>query len=70
MGFGVVDAVGPRVESVDEIARRIRRALEYLPPEQLWLNPDCGLQTLPREAAIGKMRHLVEAARTVRAELR
>jgi 5-methyltetrahydropteroyltriglutamate--homocysteine methyltransferase len=70
MGFGVVDAMDPRVESVDEIARRVRRALEYLPPEQLWLNPDCGLQTLPREAAVGKMRNLVEAARTVRAELR
>ncbi|HEY3078837.1 MAG TPA: methionine synthase [Chloroflexota bacterium] len=69
MGFGVVDAMDPRVESVEEIERRIRQALLYLPPEQLWLNPDCGLQTLPREAAIGKMGNLIEAARTVRAEL-
>ncbi|HEV8638484.1 MAG TPA: methionine synthase [Chloroflexota bacterium] len=69
MGFGVVDAMDPRVESVDEIERRIRRALEYLPPEQLWLNPDCGLQTLPRQAAIGKMRNLTAAARRVREEL-
>jgi 5-methyltetrahydropteroyltriglutamate--homocysteine methyltransferase len=70
MGFGVVDAMDPRVESVEEIERRIRQALAYLPPEQLWLNPDCGLQTLPRAAAIGKMRNLTEAARNVRAELR
>jgi 5-methyltetrahydropteroyltriglutamate--homocysteine methyltransferase len=69
MGFGVVDAMDPRVESVDEIERRVRRALDYLRPEQVWLNPDCGLQTLPREAAIGKMRNLVEAARRVREEL-
>jgi fatty acid/phospholipid biosynthesis enzyme len=48
---------------------RIRRALDYLRPEQLWINPDCGLQTLPREAAIGKMRNLVEAAGRVRETL-
>ena len=69
IGFGVVDAMDPRVEGVEEIAARIRRALEYLRPEQLWLNPDCGLQTLPRESAIGKTRNLVAAARLVRAEL-
>jgi len=69
MGFGVVDAMDPRVETVDEIEARIRRALEYFRPEQLWLNPDCGLQTLPREAAVGKMRNLVEAAARVRETL-
>jgi 5-methyltetrahydropteroyltriglutamate--homocysteine methyltransferase len=66
IGFGVVDAMDPRVETVDEVEARIRRALEYFRPEQLWLNPDCGLQTLPRDAAIGKMRSLVEAAARVR----
>jgi 5-methyltetrahydropteroyltriglutamate--homocysteine methyltransferase len=66
MGFGVVDAMDPRVESVEEIERRIRLALEYFRPEQLWLNPDCGLQTLPHASAVGKLRNLVEAARRVR----
>ncbi len=70
LGFGVVDAMDPRVETVDEIAARIRLALEYVRPEQLWLNPDCGLQTLPREAAIAKMAHLVAAAQSVRQALR
>lgn len=69
MGFGVVDAMDPRVESVEEIEERIRLALQYFRPEQLWLNPDCGLQTQPRESAIGKLRNLVEAARRVRASL-
>jgi 5-methyltetrahydropteroyltriglutamate--homocysteine methyltransferase len=69
MGFGVVDAMDPRIESVAEIEQRIRLALEYFRPEQLWLNPDCGLQTLPRESAIGKLRHLVQAAHRVRADL-
>jgi 5-methyltetrahydropteroyltriglutamate--homocysteine methyltransferase len=69
MGFGVVDAMDPRVESVAEIEARIRLALDYFKPQQLWLNPDCGLQTLPRDAAIGKLRHLVEAAESVRRQL-
>ncbi len=70
MGFGVVDAMDPRIETVDEIEARIRQALEYLRPEQLWLNPDCGLQTLTRDSATGKMRNLVLAAERVRTSLR
>ncbi|HEX2185167.1 MAG TPA: uroporphyrinogen decarboxylase family protein [Chloroflexota bacterium] len=69
MGFGVVDAMDPRVESVEEIEGRIRLALEYFRPEQLWLNPDCGLQTLPYDSAVAKLRNLVAAARRVRATL-
>jgi 5-methyltetrahydropteroyltriglutamate--homocysteine methyltransferase len=69
MGFGVVDAMDPRVESVPEIEARIRLALDYFHPHQLWLNPDCGLQALPRDSAIGKLTNLVEAAGRVRATL-
>jgi 5-methyltetrahydropteroyltriglutamate--homocysteine methyltransferase len=66
MGFGVVDAMDPRVEGVEEIEGRIRLALQYFRPEQLWINPDCGLQTLPHDSAVGKLRNLVEATRRVR----
>lgn len=66
LGFGVVDAQDPRVESVEEIERRLRLALEYLSPSQLWVNPDCGLQTLTRESAIAKLQNLMEATRRVR----
>jgi 5-methyltetrahydropteroyltriglutamate--homocysteine methyltransferase len=66
LGWGVVDAMDPRVEAVEEIEARIRLALTYVRPEQLWLNPDCGLQALPREPAIAKLRNLVAAARNVR----
>jgi 5-methyltetrahydropteroyltriglutamate--homocysteine methyltransferase len=69
LGFGVVDAMDPRVESVEEIEARIRRALEYVSPTQLWINPDCGLQTLPHDSAVGKLRNLVAATRRVRERL-
>ena len=66
MGYGVVDAQDPRVESVEEIEARIRLALDYFAPEQLWINPDCGLQAIPHEAAVAKMQNLATAARRVR----
>jgi len=70
MGFGVVDAQDPQVESVEEIESRIRLALEYFSPDQLWINPDCGLQAIPRESAIAKLRNLTEATRRVRESLK
>ncbi len=69
IGFGVVDSMNPRVDTVDEIEARIRLALQFFTPEQLWLNPDCGFQALPRDSAIGKLRNLVAAARRVRETL-
>lgn len=69
MGYGVVDAQDPRVESVEEIERRIRLALEYFAPEQLWINPDCGLQAVPRESAVAKLENLVAATHRVRQTL-
>ena len=69
MGYGVVDAQDPRVESVEEIEARIRLALEYFTPEQLWINPDCGLQVVPHDAAVAKLRNLVEATQRVRRAL-
>ena len=66
MGYGVVDAQDPRVESVVEIEARIRLALEYFAPEQLWINPDCGLQAVPYESAVAKLENVMEATRRVR----
>jgi 5-methyltetrahydropteroyltriglutamate--homocysteine methyltransferase len=69
LGFGVVDVMDPRVESVDEIEGRIKLALDYLDPAQLWINPDCGFQTLPHDAAVSKLNNLVQATGNVRATI-
>ena len=69
MGYGVVDAQDPRVESVLEIEARIRLALEYFAPEQLWINPDCGLQAVPYDSAVAKLENIMEATHRVRQSL-
>jgi 5-methyltetrahydropteroyltriglutamate--homocysteine methyltransferase len=67
--LGVLDLSTPEIETPETVAARIRRALRHRKPEDIIVAPDCGLKYLPREAAYGKMRAMVEGARIVRAEL-
>jgi 5-methyltetrahydropteroyltriglutamate--homocysteine methyltransferase len=67
--LGVIDLSDHAVEPASLVASRVRRAFEYLPPEQVVIATDCGMKYLPRESAEGKMRAMAEAARTLRAEL-
>jgi len=70
VGVGVIDVKAYQVESAAEVARRIRSALECVPPDRLWITPDCGFWETPRHVAVGKLKAMVEGARMVRNELR
>jgi 5-methyltetrahydropteroyltriglutamate--homocysteine methyltransferase len=65
---GCIDLSDPTVETPEVIADRIRRALPYVPKEQVILAPDCGMKYLPRESAAGKLKAMVEAAQILRRE--
>jgi 5-methyltetrahydropteroyltriglutamate--homocysteine methyltransferase len=67
--LGVIDLADPAVETVEEVAARIRAGLARVAPERLVLAPDCGMKYLPRETAFGKLRALSEGARAVRTGL-
>ena len=69
VGPGVYDVHSPRVPSPEEVAGRIRSALASLRPEQLWVNPDCGLKTRTHSEVEAALRAMTEAAHEVRAEL-
>lgn len=69
VGVGVVDVKAYQVESPEEVARRIRAALQWVPAERLWISPDCGFWEAPRHVAVGKMRAMVAGTRSVREEL-
>jgi 5-methyltetrahydropteroyltriglutamate--homocysteine methyltransferase len=66
--LGVIDLGDHTVETADVVAARIRRALPYVPVENLIPAPDCGMKYLPRDVAFGKMQALVAGARAVRDE--
>ncbi|MEV6400965.1 5-methyltetrahydropteroyltriglutamate--homocysteine S-methyltransferase [Streptomyces sp. NPDC051907] len=68
-GPGVYDIHSPRVPSEQEAADLLRKGLEAIPAERLWVNPDCGLKTRGWPETRASLENLVAAARTVRAEL-
>jgi 5-methyltetrahydropteroyltriglutamate--homocysteine methyltransferase len=65
---GCVDLSTTEVETPQVIVGRIRRALQFIRPENVILAPDCGMKYLPRAAADGKLRAMTAAARILRAE--
>ncbi|WP_405986797.1 5-methyltetrahydropteroyltriglutamate--homocysteine S-methyltransferase [Streptomyces sp. NBC_00872] len=68
-GPGVYDIHSPRVPAAEEAAALLRKGLEAIPAERLWVNPDCGLKTRGWPETRASLENLVTAARTVRAEL-
>jgi len=69
VGPGVYDVHSPRVPTVEEMADNIRATLTVLRPEQVWVNPDCGLKTRRPEEATPSLRNMVQAANQVREEM-
>ena len=67
IGPGIYDIHSPRVPSTEEMEGLLRKALEVLSPDQLWVNPDCGLKTRQWEEVRPALTRMVEAARRIRA---
>jgi 5-methyltetrahydropteroyltriglutamate--homocysteine methyltransferase len=70
IGPGVWDIHSPRVPAQAEIEGLLDRALAVFGPEQLWVNPDCGLKTRGWPEVTESLAHMVGAARRVRERLR
>ncbi len=66
--IGCIDLNDVAVETPETVAARIRRALPYVPKENVILAPDCGMKYLPRDVAYGKMQSMVVAAKILRSE--
>lgn len=66
VGPGVYDVHSPQVPSVEEMERLLRRAMEWVPADRLWVNPDCGLKTRGWEETRLALRNMVEAAARLR----
>lgn len=66
IGPGVWDIHSPRIPSNEEIRKIIVKALEVLKPEQIWVNPDCGLKTRKWEETVESLKNLVAVAKEFR----
>ena len=66
IGPGVYDIHSPRVPSEQEIKDRIEEMLQYLKPDQLWIDPDCGLKTRQWAETKAALTNMVNAAKVYR----
>jgi 5-methyltetrahydropteroyltriglutamate--homocysteine methyltransferase len=66
ISFGVVDSHSHVIETREQVRERLKKALEVIPKEQIWVDPDCGLKTRSVEEAIAKLRVVVEVASEMR----
>lgn len=69
VALGVLDLSTAEIEPAETVARRLRAALRYLPPDRLVAAPDCGMKYLTRPAAFGKLKALCQGAAIVRSEI-
>ena len=66
IGPGVYDIHSPRIPSEQEIKDRIQEMLQYLSPDQLWIDPDCGLKTRQWKETKPALTNMVNAAKFYR----
>ncbi|AXI26692.1 methylcobamide--CoM methyltransferase [Gemella sp. ND 6198] len=72
LGYGCINPRNERVETPEEIVSAVEKVLQYLPPENVWLNPDCGFATFskrplnPYPIIEEKLRNMVKAAEILR----
>ncbi len=63
---GLIDVKSYYVERPEDVAERVRRALEFIAPDRLWVSPDCGFRFVPRWLAREKLRNMVAGVERVR----
>ena len=69
IGPGVYDIHSPRVPGVDAMLKLLERACEVIPPQRLWVNPDCGLKTRAWPETEAALSNMVKAAKTLRTRI-
>ena len=66
---GAIDVTTDRIETPEEVAQTIRKALAFVAPEKLFPCTNCGMVPLARKVARGKLEALAAGAALVRKEL-
>ncbi len=66
---GAIDVATDDIETPEEVAATIYRAMEYVPAENLVPSTNCGLVPLSRDVARAKLKALGAGAALVRSEL-
>jgi 5-methyltetrahydropteroyltriglutamate--homocysteine methyltransferase len=68
IGPGVYDIHSPNIPTQEHMVQLMQQASGRIPPERLWVNPDCGLKTRQWSEVIPALTNMVSAAKTLRAQ--
>ncbi len=66
VAVGIIDVKSYYIETVDDVAERVRACLKYAPADRLSFAPDCGLSQTARWAAKQKLINMVAGVQKVR----
>ena len=66
---GAIDVATNTVETAEEVANTLRKALQFVDADKLYPSTNCGMAPLPREVARGKLNALSAGAEIIRKEL-
>ncbi|KXB06041.1 hypothetical protein AKJ51_04320 [candidate division MSBL1 archaeon SCGC-AAA382A20] len=66
LGLGLINARNTRLEKVEEVAGMVRKIVPYINSDEIYLQPSCGVEFLPREIAFEKLKLLVKVKERVR----
>lgn len=69
IGPGIYDIHSPRVPSAEEMSALLKEALDVIPADRLWVNPDCGLKTRAWPETLASLQNMMTVAKAARAEL-
>lgn len=66
VGPGVFDVHSVRTPEVEEMQDRLEGYLRHLQPEQIWVNPDCGLKTRTWDDVLPALANMIKAVEELR----
>ena len=66
---GAIDVATNTIETPEEVADTLRKALEFVAIENLYPSTNCGMAPLSRNVALGKLSALSAGAEIIRNEV-
>lgn len=66
LGMGIVDARNTKLEDELELKKEIEKVSKFVKSDKLFINPNCGLDFLPRETAFAKLKNMVNVVKSMK----
>ncbi|RDC53843.1 methionine synthase [Acinetobacter sp. RIT592] len=66
---GAIDVASNQIETAEEVANTLRKALQFVDADRLYPSTNCGMAPLGRQVARGKLNALSAGAEIIRQEL-